>query len=746
MRPYSRWSLKPKLIAVIMAATLVTLTIATVVFYRQVTEVYRTHSLKSTQDLADILAISTQSAIIFDDPHSAAQSLGAIQATPEVLYACVFAPNGQVFAEYRRASQGPSLTPPFTSQTLHRFQRCNIDYYRCIEQEGDLLGVLYLHYDLTRIQSEQQRTLSVAGGLIVLALILAFLLATRLQRIISIPIGALCATMNRVRDEQDYTLRGEVLRNDEVGALAGGFNEMLEAVEHRDHTLKENLNRTETIIQTIPGALFISNDQGVILEVLTPLRYDVVQSKDDLIGKGFADFVVPEDLARMKETLTSLVETGAPQQAVFRIEENESLRWFEIRAALMPDHPNRDRRIVSIISDITQRKQAEEDLLSTQEQLHQAQKMESIGHLAGGVAHDFNNQLAIIMGYSDILSSCPLNQEAITKYGESIRTAARRSADLTRQLLAFARKGNFQAVPLDIHKIIGEVVDMLHHSVDKKITIKQHLNAYPSTITGDPSQLQNAILNLGINARDAMPKGGELLFRTTSHEVSGSAEEQSTGLKPGPHVLIQVSDSGTGIPEDVLESIFEPFFTTKDIGKGTGMGLAAVYGTLQSHQGAVTVDTEIGKGTTFNLYLPLLQEGSDETTADVEAVLPKGKGCILIIDDEEPVAEMAGTMLKALGYGVTIATSGREGISIYERAHDQVDLILLDMVMPDLNGQETCQQLRTINPEVRILISSGHNLTNTDWSFTEADSLGFIQKPYLIGDLARQLDEQLKKK
>ena len=390
-----------------------------------------------------------------------------------------------------------------------------------------------------------------------------------------------------------------------------------------------------------------------------------------------------------------------------------------------------------IFVDVTRRKQMEE-------RLRQSEKMEAIGHLAGGIAHDFNNQLAGIMGYADLLRGTVKDPELL-EFVEGILKAAERSSRLTGQLLAFARKGQYEVIPLDVHRTLADVVAILEHSIDKRIAIKQSYLAHPSTVMGDPTLLQNAFLNLGINARDAMPEGGELTIATETVTLSRmDCRRYGFDLIQGPYLVISFSDTGVGIDDETQKRIFEPFFTTKKGGKGTGLGLAAVYGTAQAHHGAIRVVSEPRQGSTFHVYLPLAPM-DEEDTADVgEAALGVRPCRILFVDDEEVVREMVKRMLETSGHEVVCCSDGAEGVAYYRDHWRDIDLVILDMVMPELDGREAFAGMRKINPEVKSFLASGYSLDGGTRAILDAGFLGFLQKPFRKRELQRKVADALR--
>ena len=397
-----------------------------------------------------------------------------------------------------------------------------------------------------------------------------------------------------------------------------------------------------------------------------------------------------------------------------------------------------DKGVTFSALDITERKQLED-------QLRHSQKMKAVGQLAGGVAHDFNNQLSGIMGFADLLRTRVGHDPTLSRYAESILVGAQRATDLTAKLLAFARKGKVLTVPVDLHRIVFEVASLLKHSIGKHIHIRQELSADPSTTKGDPSQLQSTILNLAINARDAMPKGGELVMATDLVTVDESWSERLLfGIPPGPYIRVDVRDTGVGIPPEVMDRIFEPFFTTKDESKGTGLGLAAVYGTLRNHGGGIAVESSVGHGTTFTLLLPVHAEGDgrDSLSPAVEASTTGDRGAashVLVIDDDVGVGRMVAEMLETSGFKATVCTDGGEAVAFYRQARDEIDAVVLDLVMPDMDGKAVFHALKSIDPEVRVLVSSGYSVDGGAQELLAQGADDFIQKPYTIADLKRKL-------
>ena len=396
----------------------------------------------------------------------------------------------------------------------------------------------------------------------------------------------------------------------------------------------------------------------------------------------------------------------------------------------------RELGAVVVFRDVTEQRRLEK-------QLRQSERMQAIGQLAGGVAHDFNNQITGIMGCAEMLKILVTEKEP-RHYVNMIMTSAGRASDLTAKLLAFSRQGTFQSIPVDVHKVIAEIVSLLERTIDKRIKLKQELLANPPFIIGDPTQIQNALLNIALNARDALPEGGDLVFATRVVDIDQKFISSTTAdLVPGRYLEVGVTDTGIGMSEETQSHLFEPFFTTKKKGKGNGMGLAAVYGTVKGHKGGVTVQSQPGKGSTFRLYLPLA-EGVDLSKPAVQAVAPeRGSASVLVVDDEEVVRNVASDMLKSLGYRVQTCQGGREAVDYYREHWRQIDLVLLDVVMPDLSGRDTYLALFEINPAIRVIIASGYSFSRGVQEMIDKGAVSFLQKPFLLNELARKVSDAL---
>ncbi len=401
---------------------------------------------------------------------------------------------------------------------------------------------------------------------------------------------------------------------------------------------------------------------------------------------------------------------------------------------------NKKRYLLFTLNDFTEQRQMREQLI-------QAEKMQAVGQLAGGIAHDFNNQLAGIVGFADMLREELSNNPELAFYADNILLTTKRASDLTSQLLAFARKGKYLTVAVNIHSIIHEVVNIIRRTIDKRIVIKQHLDAQFPTILGDPTQIQNAIMNIALNSRDAMPKGGELIFATSIVMLKDEyCKTNPYEITPGEYVQLCITDGGIGMDEATKMKIFEPFFTTKGLGKGTGMGLASVFGTLKSHHGAINVYSEPGHGTTMKLYFPLHKSETLSEEEPMKKTKPYlGNAQIMLVDDEDVVIDSASRILKKSGYKVVVCRNGSEAIELFRENWQSIDLVILDMVMPVFSGRETYLALKEIDPHMLTLLSSGYSINGEAQEILDEGVNGFIQKPYRWSELSQKVGELLEK-
>jgi len=460
--------------------------------------------------------------------------------------------------------------------------------------------------------------------------------------------------------------------------------------------------------------------------------------KQELVGQPIFKFYPTSYHDRLRQILQRIFDHGEElkghEEQMLR--KDGSVIDVSVSTTIVFDQNGKPTLNRTVARDITEKKKLEQKIL-------QAQKIDSIGGLAGGVAHDFNNILSSILGSASIMRRRMSPKEKWFKYVDMIEAASRRGAALTRQLLTFARKHNVHVRPVDVRSILDETLRLFERSVSKNIVIETRFTEDLAIINGDEGQLQQAFLNLLINSRDAMPDGGTITVETDFADLDeGTASYYEQG-KPGMYLMVKFSDTGIGMESRVLQKIFEPFFTTKESGQGTGLGLSVVHGVIHGHGGFLHVESKVGVGTSFVLFLPRLTSEKRIRKQPPQKKLQGGTETILVVDDEPSVCEVASDMLKGLGYRVMVAENGKSAVSIHKKKKSNIDLVILDLNMPEMDGHATLRRLKRIDPKVRVLVSSGYGDGALGVEAFDGQIEGFLQKPYQVEDIANLVREIL---
>ncbi|PJZ75422.1 ATP-binding response regulator [Leptospira neocaledonica] len=454
---------------------------------------------------------------------------------------------------------------------------------------------------------------------------------------------------------------------------------------------------------------------------------------------SWMECIHPDDRDRVIESAKTRQVTGEYREEYRIIRPDGEIRWIRDKAFPVKNERGDTIRVAGVAEDITEHKLKESQLKEVEkrraeleEQLIQAQKLESLGTLASGIAHDFNNILSIIMGHTSVIEISRNNPEKFSQHISALHVAAQRGASLVRQLLTFARKTEFNLEPAQINDIILEIGKLISQTFPKNIRLFTDFQENLPLVKVDANQIHQVLLNLCVNARDAMSEGGILSIETflTDSESLKAGYSKSLAEK---YVILRISDSGTGMNEKTKQRIFEPFFTTKDIGKGTGLGLALAYSVIENHKGWIEVESELGKGTTFFVYLPVSKDKSevDIKSAPLESESLGGKESILIIEDEELLRDMLTDLLESKGYKVYLAVDGEDGVEQFLLRHSQISLVLTDLGLPKFGGGEVIKRIRAIHSSVKIVLASGFMEPELKVSLKDFGVSYFIQKPYL---------------
>jgi hypothetical protein len=485
--------------------------------------------------------------------------------------------------------------------------------------------------------------------------------------------------------------------------------------------------------------LFESNPQPMWVYDIETLRFLAVNqaaveqygySREAFLEMTLRDIRPREDIPLL---LDYLMNHGSGPAGIWRHRKNDGAI---VHVDLLPHSivfGGRRAELV-LVNDVTERMRLED-------QFRQAQKMEAVGRLAGGVAHDFNNILTVIVGYSEALLSKLELEDGLRLKVVEIQKGCARAASLTRQLLAFSRQQVLRPKVLNLNALVLNISQMLRRLIGEDIELITRLAQDLGPVKADPGQLEQVLMNLVVNARDAMPRGGTLNIESSNVELGDTLSGVPIAVRPGPYVLLTVSDTGTGFDEATRSRLFEPFFTTKELGKGTGLGLSTVYGIVKQSEGYITVDSDPGRGATFRIYLPRSAEPVNSLEVSVPAGPEKGTETILLVEDEEPVRSLMRAILEERGYRVLAASDGGEALRIAERHRDRIDVLVTDVVMPGMGGRELASRLVASRPETKVLFVSGH----VDTAYVDRGLLGqegaFLQKPFKPSDLARKVRE-----
>ncbi|MEZ4865778.1 MAG: response regulator [Caldilineaceae bacterium] len=552
-----------------------------------------------------------------------------------------------------------------------------------------------------------------------------------------------CATLQRARVTEPF---GYVLKPFEEQELRTVI-EMALYKHAAERKLRASEERYATTLRSIGDAVIATDAQGCITymnpvaEALT--GWPLVEAAGQSLGVVFR--IISEET---RQPLENLVEralcaantSGLTQNSILLVSRHGREIPIEDRAAPILNNYDTCIGIVLSFRDISERRQAEQRLHTVEMHLRQAQKMEAVGQLAAGIAHDFNNQLTVIQGYGSILLKLLNGEDNSMKYAERILTAAKRAEELTQQLLAFSRRQMLQPRILDLNQIVTDMEQMLSRLLGEHIAIATELDPALASVAADPSQLEQVVMNLAFNARDAMPDGGVITLRTANVRFDAAAAQLIPEMQPGAYVCLTVEDTGAGMSEEIAAHVFEPFFTTKALGKGTGLGLATVYGIVKQSGGQILLHSEERRGSKFIIYLPAVDRAplSDTLTAQLPD-LPHGVETILLVEDEEALRDFVSEVLTLCGYTVLKTQNGVEALQIMRRYEERVHLLLTDIVMPKMNGWELTAQLAKYQEETKILYMSGYAENFHLHAHAQKGNVNLLPKPFTPELLARKV-------
>jgi PAS domain S-box-containing protein len=547
-----------------------------------------------------------------------------------------------------------------------------------------------------------------------------------IARGVSRPVGQLADAARKIA-AGSYGTDVPMKRQDELGALAAAFNHMTRAVAEREAGLRESEERFRTMTESAVDGVVTADAEGRIVSWNRGAHAIFGYAAEDVLGTPLTRLFAERYRGVLQEGLGRTLEVHGLTRGGQEFPSELSLASWETRHGSFR---------TAIIRDVTERKQLEE-------QFRQAQKMQSIGRLAGGVAHDFNNLLTVIRGHADLMLRGLEPADPLHHRFSVIQEAATHAAQLTRQLLAFSRKQVLEPRILDLNAVVADVEPMLRRLIGEDVELVSMPAPDLGTVEADPGQMVQIILNLAVNARDAMPQGGKLTVETDNVELDEEYASRHADARPGPYVMLAVSDTGIGMDEGVRSHIFEPFFTTKEPGTGTGLGLATIYGIVKQSNGNIEVYSEPGRGATFKIYLPRVDKAAERVVAAAPPGEQRGSETILLVEDDEMVRTLTCELLKEWGYTVLEARHGEDALDISQRYHGPIHLLLTDVVMPRMGGRDLASRLYTRRPQTKVLFMSGYTTDAIVHHGMLDARVPFLPKPITVNALVSKVREVL---
>ena len=538
------------------------------------------------------------------------------------------------------------------------------------------------------------------------------------------------------------------LITDEEGRRIG-FRGIVRDMTHRkqaEKALSESEEKYRQLVNHAPTGIYkVDFNKGKLVSVNDVMCEYTGYTKNELLNMSALDFLTEESQKRFLDRMDKLFKgKQIPRTVEYKARAKDGREfWLFLDARYEYDENGMPNGATVVAHDITDRKRAEEQKERLEDQLQQAHKMEAIGTLAGGIAHDFNNILSVIIGYTELILMNGNVDEEVRQNLKEIFSASKHARDMVKQILAFSRQSKQERKPIQVAHIVKEAIKMLRVSLPTTIAIQQKIEKNTGIIEADPTQIHQVLMNLCTNAAHAIDeKDGVLEISLSNIELDQNAAARHPELKPGPHLKLSVRDTGHGIHPEAQERIFEPYFTTKVKGEGTGLGLAVVQGIIKSQNGAITVESEVGKGSTFHVYLPIIQR--NVTVDEVESTaLPMGHERILLVDDEQPLVEIGKQMLERLGYTVAARTSSIEALELFKVQPNRFDLVITDIVMPNMTGEKLAEKLMDIRADIPIILCTGYSEKFTRRQASDMGIRSFLMKPLVMQDLAGTVRQAL---
>ncbi len=692
-----------------------------------------------------IIADRSTAALVFDDKNAAEQNLRALDNESSVLVACIYGKTQVLFSGYIKKNVKNNC-PSYAPSNGHQFINNQFETSQKIILDGEEIGSVYLLASNKILYQREINFVLIILSIVFVAATVSYLLAIKLQALISKPILELANVVQKISSNENYSTFKPIVSNDEIGVLNESFKNMIEQIKKRelsrDAAVQELIKKEKDLdvtLHSIADAVITTDAQGcitrmnIVAEQLTGWSFVAARGKDIKLIFNIID-------SNTKEIIKNPIENVLASGEVSYLEKNTILVSKNGVSYQIADSgsgaPIKDERgniqgVILVFSDATSQ-------LQTEKALRRSQKMEAIGQLSGGIAHDFNNRLGIIIGYLDILKNYVEGDEKPSKWVNTAINATLRCADLTRQLLGFSRQNIEKKIVVSITKEFKDLDNMIARSITPEIELKISIADDLWLVETDPGELHDAILNMAINARDAMPDGGQFLIEVTNSFLDDEYINLNPDISMGEYVQLVLSDTGKGMDKETIEHIFEPFYTTKSKGGGTGLGMAMVYGFTKRYGGHIRIYSEVNVGSTIRIFLPRSKKSAGLNEFNDMDFMPTGNESILIVDDEFDLLQLASQYIGDLNYTIYTADNAEQALIILKE-NLTIDLLFSDVVMPGgINGYELAQLATDLNPDIKVLLTSGFtskSMVNNKSHFAKH----LLSKPYRKIELAKRL-------
>lgn len=601
------------------------------------------------------------------------------------------------------------------------------------------LGVLY-----DSIKRDVRDITAALIGIIVVALGIGSLASVIFAGVITKPLSKLIGVTREVA-RGNLEERAQISTKDEIGELGQKFNGMLDVRQEAEEKVRQSEAYIKNILESVNDAFIVVDENYRVTSVNRAYCEQVNKSPDEIIGRQCYEIShqssLPCYMAGERCPVKCTFDSHAPESVVHIHRGRDGLPFdMEISSFPMKDISGAVKSVIEIIHDVSEKRKLEE-------QLRQSQKMEAVGILSGGIAHDFNNILQAIVGYGELLEDSVETSDPRRKYVDVIMSSAGKATDLIKGLLAFSRKQISNQKIMDINQILRSAEKILSRVIGEDIELVMDLSPQNIFVLVDPSQMDQVLMNLVTNARDAMPEGGRLVINSDVIEIDEEFVKAYNYGTHGMYGLISVTDSGKGMSRETLEKVFEPFYTTKEVGRGTGLGLAVVYGIVKQHNGFIHAYSELGRGSTFKIYLPLAKAPVEEQVIEEVPVFVGGAEKLLIAEDNDEIRTFLKNIIERHGYSVIEASDGEEAVRLFEERREKIHLLLLDVVMPRMDGKKAYERIRELCPDIPAIFITGYATSAVYEKTASMKDVDFISKPVsprkLLGKIRQALNRQL---